>query len=274
MKKTINIGILILALITLITGCKKNENNNNMKDEKLINGSYEEKKNLSDYVEGRTIKCSLLNENVISYLDNFVDFNSKDIYHINFNQLYSNNENCIKVFTANNNIVGTINYGYNSGMVDKNGHVYVIMDGKIYKDIGKYSAYLPKDDELMSSLSFGLFIHSVYNKTNKSLIIYENYKEDIEKKYIVDTSVLKDEDVKINYGDVIKTEKKYYQVVKTITNKEDCDKYADIECKYKYEIKNNEIMSDSYNEILRYINGKIIMKDLNVIDFYKIKIEE
>lgn len=273
MKKTITIGILLFSLITLIIGCKSNEKNNYYKDEKSINDSHEEKK-LSDYKQGHKIKCSLLNENIISYLDNFVEYNSKEIYHINFNQLYSNNENCIKVFTANNNIIGTINHGYYSGMADINGHIYGINESnlQIFEDIGKHLAYLPKDDELMSSLP-GTFIHSVYNKKNKTLIIYENYKVNNEKKYIVDISKLKDEEVIMNYGDVIKTNKKYYQIVKNITNKEECNKYADIECEYKYEIINNEIMSNSYNDILSYINGKIIMKDLNVIDIHKISKE-
>ena len=59
----------------------------------------------------------------------------------------------------------------------------------------------------------------------------------------------------------------YYKIKKYVENKKECEKYADISCKYGFKIGKDKVLTNNYDDIL-FAGYYIIDKDHNVY-YYK-----
>lgn len=227
--------ICLLALLVLICGCE----NSNINKEILKE---------SGYYFSSSIKCDEIKE--IGYFGAYSQlvegekyFVTKDgsLYELNLHQLFSNNKNCIKVDYGNNNIshvVGNDFYDKDYNLIYTSSGKKIISVEEFKNEKGwDYSSYDFKDefDYVSSPDGYELYYiknHTVfwYDWNNKENEIYE---------------IPSNETILGFYGNLIKTDKNYY--IYQIINREECKKYADIDCKYNYlklnfdEIKDNII---------------------------------
>lgn len=244
----------MLAVFSLCGCQKKVENVENNKV--VIN-------NINDYIanfEAKEIKCSILKENAYFNNNHFVNFNSKDIYYISFSKLFSNGENCKKVFEAENIIIGTRGYGF----VDSKNYLYIsspdIFDIINTKEEMNDLRINPTKDMIISETE-GHTGTLIYIMDNNQLNLY-NYQGN----YVVNIGNLQGEKISNIYSSLIKSNKNFYQLKKRVINEEECETYLDISCQYEYYLEKNQILSNSYDDILGYASGEIITKDFKIIN--------
>lgn len=255
MNKKITLTLLILLLIPF-AGCSKSDNSELPLKEKIS----------KKYEYYNTIKCSDI-DNVID-LD-FSGFVTKDrAYELNMEQLYSNDENCKEIPINNLNdviIAGggkfayTKNnkYGIGKGIIKE---VYVNEAYRLFDTLGENVIFHD------SRVKVGYYTVSVDNKIK--MIKTDNIEEgisisktiDIEDKFESDEQVISISEY------FIKTNKAYYKVQKYKENKEECEKYADVSCKYSFKIIKDDILTDNYDDIL-FAGFYIIDKDHNVYKY-------
>lgn len=279
MKRKIIIFILCGIMLLGICGCNNKLNEQNTNKSKDIKYVLSQK-----YRYLNTIKCEALNEVVVAIDGNHIVTKNK-IYELNMNKLFSNEKNCkeikildldSEIITFNINKIETKNKIYKYDENKKaytscdslsNGYTYCYGESKykaFFSFLGKDIMY--SDEEAL--LSTGMKMVSIDNKI-KLYKLYSVNNDDgsnTEKiKYIeIENQLPNDEMVKKIDGNIIKTNKAYYQLKKYKTNKEQCEKYADIKCQYSYKLEKNKILTENYNNI-KYVNTYyIIDKNNNV----------
>lgn len=206
-----------------------------------------------------------------------IDQNGK-IYEISLQQTYQNGENCkdidtdisVKAIFDNKVIKGTDDkYYYLVGQND------VANYSEIPKTDTSYELYdlLLKDVDIIKVITANSSTGVYYLlKTDGNVYSYTIAKKDYNSPYVV-TAVStvydkNDYDSKIvdfNYaGDsletYVKTENKVYRM--RITNSDECNKYADIECKFK--IQSDSIFEEYKDRIIMY-NGAMLITDYNQV---------
>lgn len=246
------------------------------------------KKTISEHYPNSNSKliCNEL-DNALYFTSDFSYFATKNqVYQLNKKQLYSNNQNCSEVeienldseiveFTTANQIETKEQvYTYTSTAKLFSHYTY---DGDGVKSIfGLHygeSIYKRLSNELSTNISF----YSLYTRlkgydgiiySNDQLklfsIKYNNSVDgEIEKIIFTDiaSNLVQDETIIAIQDNIIKTNKAFYEVKAYKTNKEKCEKYADIECEYVYKLTKDEFLTKNYNYI------KYAGKD-NVIDIY------
>lgn len=215
----------------------------------------------------KELKCNALNNVKYSFGDYFLT-NDNDLYFLNTVQLYSNNENCLKI-NNESKIVKRIGEYF----LDENNKVYFLkthdsleivnVDGmhkgvyELLLDNNVINAYVNvilKTDGKLYKLKSGL---SHYNKIDELTLYKEINDEKILEFGNYGSIRIKYETYSLDIsGTYIKTDKAFY--ISTITNKE-CLKYADIECKYDFE--KNEELTSKYNDIVIIKKNSYIAKD-------------
>ena len=90
-----------------------------------------------------------------------------------------------------------------------------------------------------------------------------NYKYAIDKIKDVETNFENDEKVISINQYYVKTDRAYYRIKKYTSNKEECEKYADVKCKKDYKIVKDEALSDNYEDII-FAGELILDKDNNL----------
>lgn len=249
--------LFVILLLIVLTGCSRTESNKLTLKEK-ISKSYEYYSN---------IKCSNI-DNVIDL--NFGGFVTKNkAYELDVEQLYSNGENCKEV--SINNLDDEIIMGSGQSIAYTKKFAYGI--GKNYQKV----IYSNKEYPLFSTLGNMILYHSS-NYTNGYYIVSIDNKikmiktigneEEITIKNIidVDTDFSSDEQVLSISEYFIKTNKAYYKIIKYKENKEECEKYADIRCKYNYKISKDKVLTSNYNDIL-FAGFYIVDKDHNIYKY-------
>ena len=68
----------------------------------------------------------------------------------------------------------------------------------------------------------------------------------------VTSSFEDDENVLLILRDIVKTNKAFYRIKSYKTNKEECDKYADVKCVYAFKLVKDDFFSDNYQYIKLY----------------------
>ena len=252
MKKKISLICLCSIFLLGICGCNNNENNNG---NELI----------------RVLKCNVLN-NIKYSFDNYFITNDNDLYVLNINQLYSNNENCKKI-NNDEKIIKLMsarekaNNYYKYFVLDDKGNIYNINNNELtlYTDIKNENYDVPvfetfQDDNIVSQyLYFALkkdgnlyWYEEIFQRQDKNkLVLLKKYDNEI----ILEYSLI---NIQQGYIGYIKTDKAFY-TTKAI-NQEQCEKYADVEC--QYEIVKNEKLTDIYDDISIYrLDSTYITKD-------------
>ena len=253
--------LLMLLVLFMTLGCN-NRNNKELTLKEKISMKY-------DYY--KRISCTTITDDIMDMQSDLI-VTKHNAFEINFDRIFSNNENCkeIEIPNLDSEIIlaggwGVITKNYKYG-IGKHNYKLDNYDYKYFSELGNNIIYHD------SSWTKGYTFVSIDNEFK---LIKLTYGEDgnmfvnpREKKIEYD---FKDEII-INISDrFIKTDKAFYVIKKYITNKNDCEKYADIECKYDYKIEKDDVLTENYNDILYAGNEYIIDKNYDVYYYKKRK---
>lgn len=268
--------IFLIILIMLITGCE----NNDTTEENLLNDLIKINKKFN--LKEESFICNELNEN--SIIDGNIFVTGTKIYELNLQKIYSNETNCIEVGELQpGRYAKYINRGT---IIDNKGEGYRLQDPMRNDDYNYEKKEYKYDSNIKSNIVDLYGSDSIYSDNgyaNKYYtadnVIYDGmkligYHSKLEntKSYdeIINTDAISNEKIINIYGYIIKTNKNFYIINSRKTNAEECNKYADIKCKYEYYLKRSEILSKYYDLILNINSNEIITKKNTYIDFYNI----
>ena len=257
MKRYVSLLFIVMGFI-ILTGCNSDKEKELLLKEK-ISKSYE-------YYD--TIKCSDI-DNVVDL--NFGGFVTKDnAYELNVEQVYSNEENCKEV--PINNLDDDIIMGSGQSFAYTKKYIYGIGKSmqKVTNDNREYALFSTLGDNIIyhsSNATNGYYIVSVDNNIKMIKINGGEGELSIKKTIDVNTDFSPDEQVIFISEYFIKTNKAYYKIKKYVENKKECEKYADISCKYGFKIGKDKVLTNNYDDIL-FAGYYIIDKDHNVY-YYK-----
>jgi len=180
-----------------------------------------------------------------------------ELYTINEQQKFSNEKNCKKV--SETLIHNSINVGGMLGLVDVQNHIYTydIMNYNINEEKsanGVVKKFASQKNYIKVEGRFALNNDGIIDTYNYDVFRLEDKKIFFENEKIIDFML----DSSQNNIIVAKTDKSYY--VRKKINKDECNKYADIEC--KYELVKDEYLSKNYNRISIF---NPYMFDINLI---------
>ena len=256
--------ILILCLLFL-TGCspETNNDNNNIENNTVTN----DKKAIGNYSYKNTIKCDILND-IKNVYNNYIITNDNQVYLLSIDKIFSNNMNCKIIENFEFSII------INERIIDKQGYEYTNNENNNTK---RSDYNLLKNNDIIKMIQLGtsnnllLLSHngSIYKGkcdeygnfisiSNEKIIKIENEKI---RNFYLDIHSF---DYNIGYNDKVKyliTDKSFLTYTEIITNKEECNKYADIACQSKYEWIKNEEISSRMNEFVAVLPWLLINKN-------------
>lgn len=276
-------------MFSLITGCGKKENNAIETNESFV------------YLG----KVAEVNENDNFVLSNgqLLVNDSNEVFEVSFDKIYSNETNFKKIVLpdyTNSKIVGFDKVSSIIKLFDEAKQCWVYNKQEIIKRsyiIEKgapcsrdYLTYSYDDNYLQQIKNIELYNTSTANSKGDGLSLYlsddklysivymrgRDYKNESK---LVDVSAINGEKViaiflggnRIKEKFYVKTNKSYYKyVIENVKlNKEECEKYADIECIIEENPRLEKIdnLSKHYNEISFIIDEKIVFKNGNYYKF-------
>ena len=264
MKKILGI-ILIIITCVFITGCGKQEpyGIGSVEDNKFVDLGE-----LGGGITKYDLVCDEI-KNVADYnIENFLFItNDGKLFKISYEQLYSNNQNC-KQIQNDKKFTKFIN----RGIVDENNDICYLEGEELIKFnfengyIGMpYIQNFPKD-------KYQNVIYAQINSEVYDYLYLENnnlYSIKNDKAYLD----LKDEKIIKAMDNTVITDKNFYIYTQTITNKNECQKYADIDCitKDSFTILDNEKITSQYDKInfLKYNDNNVVfIVDINGNVYY------
>lgn len=284
MRKYIGIVLLIVLSITL-SGCSSNEKEKNDMNEKLSFAEWSIKNSNFGQQEIKKINCPEINENAIMSGSTEIFITDNKIYKYDTDKLFSNDKNCKLV----GKIEGENGIAVNrDNAIDENGILYNTFwqkvddpdyNGDYVKDTfhDGWKEYFKRFDINKSMISGGLSINNaldyeIITLNDNDLIAYNidymNYGEYPNGKdfvYKINIDNINDEKIIKIYSSIIKTDKAFYSISSRKTNKEQCDKYADVKCEYEYFLKKEEILSKYYEEIMNISSNYFITYNYELI---------
>lgn len=270
MKKRAIILLSIVLFVSLfiffsinINNQSKIENKSQNTNENKISNDFKQK---HEYVA--TIDCPALKEDIIGFDYDYIVTKNK-VYQYNIEKLFSNDKNCKEIPIENLN--SEIVYYKASAFETKDSeYIYDDKSKKFYKSTNGqliHTKFNNLGDNVIVSIMSDIRGYTILSVDNKIRLYKENYDIDsgtsTDEYKNIDYN-FKDETVKSIINDYIKTDKAFYKVKRYKTNKEECDKYVDIKCKYNYTISKEKILSENYNGIKAINHAYIIDKDGNV----------
>ena len=272
--------LFIFIMCIFLAGCRKN---NDIESEQTL--LYDlQKVNKNFKLVEKDFICNELNEKSIVEGNIFVS--DKKIYSLSLQKIYSNGSNCIEIGELQPDRYAK--YISRGKIVDNTGGIYR------QKDKARDDDYNPEKEEYKYDDSYKSNIVELYGYN--SIFSGNNYANDFYRADVVifngenligyysgvDTLTSYDEIINIDnilnekiifiYGYIIKTDKNFYIVVSKKVNADECDKYADIKCKYEYYLEKSNILSNYYDLILNINGSTIITKKSTYIDFYDINL--
>lgn len=190
------------------------------------------------------------------YLTNYYFLtNEGKIYKFNETQLFSNNKNCIEYQYDG----AKIKFAYNDSLYDENNKKTLVYDfssstflnEEEYKNKNGYVWYdqlevVNVDYDFISQNNCGSEI--LYIKDN-NIYKYNYHTDNRTNEHIKDEplflgSIPKNEKILYMADAIIKTDKNYYELVRT--NEEECNKYVDIKCEYGFK---KSALSNIYDKL-------------------------
>lgn len=251
MKKTLIIMTTFIICI-LLTGC------GTTKEENILNNNITSFKDLGDL--GVTIqkysnlKCDVL-QDIVDYelYHNFFITNDGKLYQLSFNKLYSNDSNCKQIESDK-----IFKRFIKSGIIDNENNIYEF--NNINKTLEEFN-FEPGHTSMP-------YIQNISKSDYDNIILAELSNEELYYFKVVDNKIYKynesftlenepslvlennEEIISILDGG-IRTNKNYYNYSKRATNKEECEKYADIKCNYEtsFDILDNKKITSQLNNI-------------------------
>lgn len=259
---------LLLFFCLLLTGCDSSNTNGYVNN--IVNNQTNDNEeiDIGGKYESFEWKCSVILDDIINFsgFDNKFITKDGELYNYSFDQLFTNNDYCKKIDTTykfkrfiNGSIVTTDNksLAYVDGKLIENygwtgGFDYELL--KLHNDLFE----LHRNNGILDLAGISYY---GYNDGNK-VILYNYNVNKIEEKYELSDG----EEFVEGYYHIFKTNKKYYY--NSIINKEECNKYADVECKYG--ITPIDDINKVYDKIY-YFNGKILIynHDKNHVYMYR-----
>ncbi len=273
--------LFIIVCLLLVCGCSSKEITEKSFQKEVL------KKYPSGAIggDGKELVCDALDD-VVIFRNDLKQFATKDkIYKLNVKKVYSNNQNCkeIEVIDRDSEFMGYfINAYFEQGFETKESRYSKDTVQELYTPYSLYSTsgtqYRFGDSsykQWFSSLGEKI-IYSYYNKKNYNGFVSADNKikafqvdsvfgsngaEETISYIDVDSSLEEDETVLMILRDVLKTDKAFYRIKPYKTNKEECDKYADIKCIYGFKLVKEEFLS-KYYPYIKYADGDNII-DIN-----------
>ena len=255
MKKKI---FLFCLIALLFTGCSSNSSK--VYDEIESSGYGVGWGGNPDGIVCNEIKDALYVDN------NFFISNNGKVYKLNMTKLFSNEKNCIIIDSVSN-----ARFAYGPFIYDENYNIvakYSWKEKDILTDMEKIKAdgqlYVDSNgnehiENALIHLEFDFdfdFISSNDCTDDETLYIKDNkiyaYKHS---KTLYLGEIPSEEDIIYMNGTLIKTNKNFYQLVKT--NEEECNKYVDVKCTYGF-VKSD--LSKIYNKII-YASQDYVIDD-------------
>lgn len=121
MKNKVILLLTIFGFLIIVCGCssdkEKEEKKNNSPKENVITS-------LNDFSSSKHLICDELNDKSIFATDVPLFANDNKIFALSYDKVFSNQSNCLEVFSADNNIVGSNEYNFylsNGSKIDYNG---------------------------------------------------------------------------------------------------------------------------------------------------------
>lgn len=264
MKKTI-----VICIFICLVGCgKKIETNSPIKEEPQ--SLYQLM--VENGISNGKIVCPELNDSSIvssshDEKGNYRFATGNNIYDINYDKIFSNDSNCTLISTYNIDaktlyIDGTIIFLSDGFKYSTNSDGFNIIDShKLEKNL--LISYIEREYKK----GFVLVYDGIsFFEIEDSVIFYMNYPSN-KKIADFDTGILADDEKIINIypKNILKTSKAFYIIKSDISNKDECEKYVDKECQYKYSLVKNNLLTKYYSEILTIVSGRIITNNYEVI---------
>lgn len=266
MKRKIGLFMLCSLALLGVCGCGNGKEDITQKNDSKDTNLNEE----LTYIGTLT---SLEEKNVILANEDFL-VTDNSIYVVSFDKLFSNDSNYKKLGT-NNNIVGIDmdDWGYFHVLNDKQRILTCSMKNncselsngaKLANQVSLLNGNSVIDNYLYitnDKLYFakGVYLDSEGHKPKDAILI--NTTDSIGNEKIVAIYLS-------NSKYFIKTDKAFYRFKenKITTNKEECEKYADVTCTYEYEYKitKENKLTEHYNDIKYIANDKMIFNDNKV----------
>ena len=274
-KKMLRILLLIIITCGLL-GC----NNKNKKD---IIGDNKENQELDlygipsivNYSEGMQgyVKYDINCDEILNAVDVYDHYfiSSGTLYEVNFHKKFSDsNTNCRVIDNSikYKRFLGGDNY-LNPYLLSEENILYKYEEGKILVEnsFKLPQKYINKLDDIYASrvnysderdfVNNGKFDYFLLDNNN----IYYLGKQ-FDKEQLVFT-VNNNEKIISLYGNIIKTNTKYYSFYGKITNEQECTEYADVEC--QKEIKFYEDGINKYYDKVKFYKSPIVIDDNNNI---------
>lgn len=257
--------ILVLAVI-LVSGCSNNVSVKNNKKNDKDKITQTEKRVIDKMSFTYKWDCEVPLNKIKDISTVGMNFISDDgaLYEFNLDKKYSTTgSHCRKV-----NIDVSFEKFINNGIISSDKKVY-LQKGENYVDISNeerrqgwvmgfpYDLYDYNENIIILNMDLDINLKYGIVEDNK---VYENGTGTFSSDYIgkgKELYTFSDGETLVGiYGSYIKTNKAYY--VYGVTNKNECEKYADIECEYG--IVKDKTLSDAYDEIYYMNNYYLIMK--------------
>lgn len=264
MKKKISMLVLCGVMLLGLCGCGK-------KDITQKNDSKDTNQN-----EKLTSVGTLTNleENIVLVNNSFL-VTDNNIYVVSFDKLFSNDSNYKKLGTDNNIIgIDMDDWGYFHILNDKQRIMTCSMENncsglsngaKLVNHISLLNGssltgkFLYISDGKLYFATKGLYLDSEGHNQSNAILIDTTDSIGNEKVVAIYLS---------NNKYYLKTDKAFYRFKenKVATNKEECEKYVDIECNYEYQygITKENTLTEHYKDIKYIANDKIVFNDNKV----------
>lgn len=263
MKKLL-ILIFMVSLCFLFVGCSlktedipKEKNTKNTDDNKWL-------KQLTNYYEKYDWNCEVSLKTIkdFSTFNNVFITNDGDLYQYSLEKIFSNGSYCKKIDSdikfdrfINGAIISTnkIPYAFYENKLIKKMEGWT--GGFDYNLLNKYDGiFMLNQTHDGSSFDYMQFLYGfISNNTVYSINNSGDKRKQTEIGKIPD-----DEYLVKTYNDIIKTNKNFYYY--SIVNREECEKYADVECAYG--LARFDEISNYYDRIY-YFNARILILNDN-----------
>lgn len=247
---------LFLFIPLILTGCNSNGKEVKLEKNKESKKNYDEYLGI-EYIKKNDINCEALKD--VKYFNfNLFSTNNDEIYIFFLDKLFSNDahyrkldKNEITNFQGEKMNVNKI-VGIGMGMFDVGGFVdakaqsiYPYLNGSINADSdGIMNQSRERYNELMNSDEWHYSENGFMIRKNNKWLFNKNYV-DYE---IFDIPAL-ETIVSLNRN-IIKTDKGFYILKSKITNKEECNKYADIKCDTRYFVEKINTLNKIFDKVI------------------------
>lgn len=236
--------ICCFLIVVILSGCSKKVN-------------LEEKKQINYNLPKVEVKCDEIKDIVdFSYYNNLFITKQGKLYQINFAKLFSNDKNCLEIESTvlfkkiiRGGIISQDNDIYRYDNTNRTLDKFNFEDGYLImpyiQNINKnlYSSIISAPNDEVGQNYFYV------DKEENKIYIYKeiNYPNEYDDKPILSL----DSDEKIEYvvDNLIKTNKAVYTFKKVNINKDECEKYADIECIYENKFIKEKFSKEEFSNI-------------------------